>query len=226
MIYFRNIKIFENFNLKYELIDSLISRLESGKVNIKKNYPIYLEIERVAEGGFIQVLSDIVLNSSNIDEFRINTGLRGLLLCELVRKGVDVKIKYNSILKPGENSFDYPLLSYFTTEELEFIDYSFFGKKLYNMDKESFIVFKKGLDFNLEFCKNLIESSNRLSKNLLSNMKSIDDYINEVDIVADNNYLFRGTAIDDLYGYVNLKTNINRSRLDKRLSISILKSLS
>jgi hypothetical protein len=121
----KSIKIFENFNLKYELINSLISKLESGQESIKRNYPNDLEMERIVEGGSIQVLSDIVLNSSNIDGFRIKTGLRGLLLCELIRKGVDVKIKYDSILKPGENSFDYPLLSYFTIEELEFVDYAF-----------------------------------------------------------------------------------------------------
>jgi hypothetical protein len=216
----KSIKIFENFNLKYELINSLISKLESGQESIKRNYPNDLEMERIVEGGSIQVLSDIVLNSSNIDGFRIKTGLRGLLLCELIRKGVDVKIKYDSILKPGENSFDYPLLSYFTIEELEFVDYAFFGKKLYGMDEKSFKVFKSGLDFNLEFCKSLIES-----KNLLSTMTSIDDYTKEVG-ETNINYLIRGVAIDDLYGYVDLKTGINRSKLDKRLAISILKSLS
>lgn len=220
MKHLKSIKIFENFNLKYELINSLISKLESGQENIKRNYPNYLEMERIVEDGSTEVLSDIVLNSSNIDGFKIKTGLRGLLLCELIRKGVDVKIKYNSILKPGENSFDYPLLSYFTIEELEFVDYAFFGKKLYDMDEKSFKVFKSGLDFNLEFCKSLIES-----KNLLSNMKSIDDYTKAVS-ETNINYLIRGVAIDDLYGYVDLKTGINRSKLDKRLAISILKSLS
>lgn len=225
MKHLKSIKIFENFNLKYELINSLISKLESGQENIKRNYPNYLEMERIVEDGFSQVLSDIVLNSSNIDEFKIKTGLRGLLLCELIRKGVDVKIKYESIIKPGENSFDYPLLSYFTIEELEFVDYAFFGKKLYGMDEKSFEVFKSGLNFNLEFCKNLIESKNSLSPiNLLSNMKSIDDYTKAVG-ETNINYLIRGGAIDELYGYVDLKTGINRSKLDKRLAISILKSL-
>jgi len=221
MKHLKSIKIFENFNLKYELINSLISKLESGQENIKRNYPNYLEMERIVEDGSTEVLSDIVLNSSNIDGFKIKTGLRGLLLCELIRKGVDFKIKYNSILKPGEKeSFDYPLLKYFTIEELEFVDYAFFGKKLYDMDEKSFKVFKSGLDFNLEFCKSLIES-----KNLLSNMKSIDDYTKAVG-ETNINYLIRGVAIDDLYGYVGLKTGINRSKLDKRLAISILKSLS
>lgn len=221
MKHLKSIKIFENFNLKYELINSLISKLESGQENIKRNYPNYLEMERIVEDGSTEVLSDIVLNSSNIDGFKIKTGLRGLLLCELIRKGVDVKIKYNSILKPGEKeSFDYPLLSYFTIEELEFVDYAFFGKKLYDMDEKSFKVFKSGLDFNLEFCKSLIES-----KNLLSTMKSIDEYTKAVG-ETNINYLIRGVAIDDLYGYVDLKTGINRSKLDKRLAISILKSLS
>jgi hypothetical protein len=88
------------------------------------------------------------------------------------------------------------------------------------MDEKSFKVFKSGLDFNLEFCKSLIES-----KNLLSTMTSIDDYTKEVG-ETNINYLIRGVAIDDLYGYVDLKTGINRSKLDKRLAISILKSLS
>lgn len=219
MKHLKSIKIFENFNLKYELINSLISKLESSQENIKRNYPNYLRMERIVEDGPIQVLSDIVLNSSNIDEFKIKTGLRGLLLCELIRRGVDVKIKYESILKPGENSFDYPLLSYFTIEELEFVDYAFFGKKLYDMDEKSFKVLKSGLDFNLEFCKSLIES-----KNQLSTMKSIDDYTKVVG-ETNINYLIGGVAIDDLYGYVDLKTGINRSKLDKRLAISILKSL-
>lgn len=229
MKHLKSIKIFENFNLKYELINSLIRKLESDQENnlIKRNYPNYLKMERIVEDGFSQVLSDIVLNSSNIDEFKIKTGLRGLLLCELIRirKGVDFIFNFNSIIKPGENSFDYPLLSYFTIEELEFVDYAFFGKKLYEMDEKSFEVFIKGLNFNLEFCKNLIESKNSLSPiNLLSNMKSIDDYTKAVD-KTNINYLIRGGAIDELYGYVDLKTGINRSKLDKRLAISILKSL-
>ena len=82
----------------------------------------------------------------------------------------------------------------------------------------------KSVDTVLSF-KNLIESKNSLSPiNLLSNMKSIDDYTKAVG-ETNINYLIRSGAIDELYGYVDLKTGINRSKLDKRLAISILKSL-
>jgi hypothetical protein len=196
------------------LIDNLIDRIKTGAIVLDNRYSNDIELEYKSGK---QVLSKIKINPENIDDFNIKTGLRGYLLMEWIRQGNFCEIKYNQVLKPGKDSFDAPLLDYFTPDELELLDYKFFGKKMYNLDQNSFNLLIESLNYILEFCKKIIKDE---KINSIKNIADIYQYSGSDDI----RLAIRGDAINNLYSYIDLKKSITRRKFSKILGIDILEN--
>ena len=204
--------------MRNEILLSTIKKIESGFYKISHKYENYIEISEKNEK---QILSDISINSENIDDFNFKSGLRGYLLLEYIRiNNSEVTIKYNQILKPSDKSFDYPLLSYFTKDELELIDYRFYGRKLYKIDQNSFNILIEGLNYILNFC-NMVLIDEKINK-----IKEINDIHEYLKLIKENILsLTSGNVRDYLYRYVNLKKDISIKSFDKLLGISILQDM-
>jgi hypothetical protein len=195
------------------LINNLINSIDTGLVKLDHRYNNYVEIE-YKNGA--QIFESVKLNPKNINDFKIKTGLRGYLLMEWIKQGNECLIKYDQIVKPGNKSFDSNLLEYFTTDELELIDYKFFGKKLYSLDQHSFNLLIESLNYILDFCKDILNDEVR---NAIKDINNIYEYENNKLLLVN------GETINNLYGYVNLKKDIRRKDFDKMLGLTILKDL-
>jgi hypothetical protein len=200
------------------LINNLINSIENNSVILNHKYDNFIEIEH--KNG-AQIFNSVKLTIDNVNNYVIKTGLRGYLLIEWIKQGNECLIKYNQILKPGKNAFDNNLLEYFTSDELELIDYKFFGKKLYNLDQHSFNLLIDSLNYILEFCKKIINDE---KINGLKNIDNIYDYEDDMLLLTN------GTAFNNLYGYIDLKTRVSGNHLkrkdfNKMLGLDILKNL-
>ena len=165
-----DIKNFKNFSneslgsLRVKILQGAITSINSGQYSTKKSKNCLAVFNR-GVGNSLQIFKsnwaynfdDITLTPQNVNNYRYETGLRGLLLLEWVKLGNSILVKYESYQNPySPKSFDQPLKEFFTPKELALMDTTFFGKGVYLTNEPDFdFSVDVGLNFVFDWAKTL-----------------------------------------------------------------------